>query len=115
MKKRNVAGDGTVTNCYATGSANGAATAGFAGYIDPHAEVAICYAAANYAKEFAQNGSAANCYIDSDLADIATVASESRTTSEMMQGQTYAGWDFDTIWIIEEGVSYPALRGVASD
>jgi hypothetical protein len=28
----------------------------------------------------------------------------------MMQASTYAGWDFDDVWQIEEGVSYPRLR-----
>lgn len=33
-----------------------------------------------------------------------------RTTSQLKQKATYVGWDFDTIWQIEEGVSYPTLR-----
>lgn len=32
------------------------------------------------------------------------------TTSEMYQQATYTGWDFDSVWTIEEGVGYPQLR-----
>jgi len=30
-----------------------------------------------------------------------------KTTAEMMQQATFAGWDYATIWAIKEGVSYP--------
>ncbi|TCO09766.1 InlB B-repeat-containing protein [Natronoflexus pectinivorans] len=32
-----------------------------------------------------------------------------RTTTEMLSQSTFANWDFDEIWRIEEGVSYPYL------
>lgn len=33
-----------------------------------------------------------------------------RTTSQMKTKSTYAGWDFDNIWSINETISYPWLR-----
>lgn len=34
----------------------------------------------------------------------------SKTTVQMKQQATYVGWDFNTVWKIEEGLSYPTLR-----
>lgn len=33
-----------------------------------------------------------------------------RTTAQMKQKANYVNWDFDTIWQIEEGVTYPTFR-----
>jgi len=35
-----------------------------------------------------------------------------KTTAEMKQQATFVGWDFVNVWDIQEGVSYPFLRGV---
>ena len=35
---------------------------------------------------------------------------EPKTTAEMMQQETYTGWDFGETWDIDEGVSYPYLK-----
>jgi len=35
---------------------------------------------------------------------------EPRPTAEMKRQGTYTGWDFDTVWSIDEGESYPYLR-----
>lgn len=35
-----------------------------------------------------------------------------KTTAEMMTKATFAGWDFTTIWDIEEGATYPFLRAL---
>ncbi len=32
------------------------------------------------------------------------------STEEMMSRQTFENWDFDTIWMLEEGSTYPKLR-----
>lgn len=34
-----------------------------------------------------------------------------RTTAQMKQRANYEDWDFDEVWAIEEGVSYPYLQG----
>jgi len=33
-----------------------------------------------------------------------------KTTAELKQRSAFAGWDFEEVWAIEEGVSYPYLR-----
>ena len=38
------------------------------------------------------------------------VIMKSKTTSQMKQKATYVGWDFETVWRIEEGQTYPTLR-----
>ena len=35
---------------------------------------------------------------------------EGKSTEDMMKKDTYSGWDFDKVWKIYEGVSYPTLR-----
>lgn len=35
-----------------------------------------------------------------------------KTTAEMQQQATYTGWDFDNVWRIQEGSSYPLLRAL---
>jgi len=37
-----------------------------------------------------------------------------RTTAEMKQAATFAGWDFTNVWRINEGTSYPYLAWTAS-
>ncbi len=36
-----------------------------------------------------------------------------KTTAEMYQQATFTGWDFATVWQIDEGVSYPELQWAA--
>lgn len=35
-----------------------------------------------------------------------------KTTAEMMQPATFTHWDFNDVWVIHEGQSYPSLRSV---
>ena len=37
---------------------------------------------------------------------------QGKTTAQMKQQATYAGWDFTNVWSINEGVSYPSLRAL---
>ncbi len=57
-----------------------------------------------------------SCYFDKTLAgtEIAvggtTDTTGALTTEQMKQKASFVGWDFETIWDIDEGVSYPFLR-----
>lgn len=51
-----------------------------------------------------------SCYCDSELGRAST-NQYARTTAEMQQQATYVGWDFETVWSIDEGNAYPSLRG----
>ncbi|MCL2350264.1 MAG: DUF6531 domain-containing protein, partial [Defluviitaleaceae bacterium] len=53
-----------------------------------------------------------NSFFDSDRADGGFLQAEGRTTQQMMSRSTFTGWDFNTIWNIEEGQNYPFLRGM---
>ena len=56
------------------------------------------------------DSSASNSYYDTQTSgQTKSAGGTGKTTSEMTTKSTY-GWDFDTIWQIEEGVSYPTLR-----
>lgn len=52
------------------------------------------------------------CYFDSDMAETTrytTTGVFARTTTQMMQQATYQDWDFENVWGIDEGESYPYL------
>lgn len=54
------------------------------------------------------------CFYDSDICDVnnhsGTYYGYGFGTTEMKQQTTFAGWDFNNIWQIEEGKNYPTLR-----
>lgn len=121
----------TISNCYASGNVLGTYkyTAGFLGNFSIQ-KVENSYACCNEVgydtKEFLgviQGGSSVlKCYYDASKGikkDVRYKAAREgeftseiygKTTEEMYKKATYEGWDFDTIWDIKEGESYPYLR-----
>ena len=73
-----------------------------------------------YAGGFSATGTATEtvqfCYWDTESSGLATSAVvladviEGKTTAEMYQQATFTGWDFASIWSIEEGTDYPRLQ-----
>jgi hypothetical protein len=56
-----------------------------------------------------------DCYWDTEASGLASSAGGTgKTTAEMKKKATFAGWDFDNVWKIEEDVSYPFLREMPS-
>lgn len=61
-------------------------------------------------------GSSRDCYIVGEHPSFAYFQGThcygwgNKTENEMKQKSTYEGWNFQTIWTIKEGVSYPELR-----
>ena len=51
-----------------------------------------------------------NSYFKSVFSGISTPGSYARTDSELKQKSTFVGWDFVSIWGINEGQGYPYLR-----
>ena len=49
------------------------------------------------------------CFFDSTVAGIGR---KGKTTAEMLLQSTYKGYDFETVWAIQEGVSYPYFKGM---
>jgi hypothetical protein len=85
---------GDITNCYSTGTVTGDTEVG--GLVgDPDA-------------------TAISSYWDTETSVQATSpAGEGKSTAEMKRKATFVDWDFETIWGIEEGVSYPFFRPLA--
>lgn len=52
-----------------------------------------------------------NSYYNNDIiqSDI-WAEEEGRTQEQLFQQSNYEGWDFDTVWYIDEGMDYPRLR-----
>ncbi|MBU0708378.1 hypothetical protein KJ596_01345 [Patescibacteria group bacterium] len=60
-------------------------------------------------------GSITNSYWDIQTSGWSTSkGGEGRTTAQMMQQATFVDWDFNTIWAIDEGTSYPYFGSGAS-
>ena len=83
---------GTISNSYSIGFASGSSSIG--GLLGDIYE-----------------GSISSSYWDMDNSELSTSAGGvGKTTAQMKAQTTFTGWDFDTIWDIEEGVSYPTLK-----
>ncbi len=83
---------GTITNCYATGQVPGKSRSG--GLVGDNT-----------------NGTVSNSYYDKDTTGRSdTGKGTPKTTGEMKQLSTFAGWDFASVWYIHENNSCPRLR-----
>jgi hypothetical protein len=112
---------GSIENCYATGAVTGTwAVGGLAGdnYGAP-ASIVNSYAAGlvtgttnpgGLAGQNNQSGPITSSYYDQTTGQSDTGKGTGKTTAEMRQKTTFVGWDFDTVWTIHEGISYPHLR-----
>ena len=122
---------GGVWNSYATGSVTGnASVGGFIGHDYNYfgRGVNYSYSVGEITCDFSCGGfigttdsgppsDVLNSYYDQETSTIGAInisvadrIGESKTTDEMMQQATFVDWDFDTIWQISEGTSYPTLR-----
>lgn len=82
----------TITNCYSVGSVVGVYNVG--GLVGLN-----------------NNGSYVNCYYDKETSGQSdTGKGTPKTTLEMKQQATFTNWNFDDVWRIDEGVSYPELQ-----
>ena len=118
---------GTITNCYATGSSSSSSSSsfsgGFVGYLDS-GKISNSYSVGevtSYGTKGAFAGYCANttylsqCYYNSDITgSMSSVGNNvgnnnalGATTANMKLKATFINWDFDTIWTIEEGLTYP--------
>jgi len=119
---------GTVSNCYATGRAEGCFDVGrLIGVNGAEGEtvgwVEQCYAtgsATAHGQEWASGlidnnyGTASGLYWDMETgAGLGHPDGDGRTTAQMQQRATFAGWDFTNVWAIVEGAGYPYLRALS--
>jgi hypothetical protein len=89
----------TLNNCYSCGAVYGYASyiGGLIGYVDVSSTIT-------------------NSYWDTETSGQSTSAGGTGlTTAQMKQQASFVGWDFDTVWTIDEGVSYPELQVFAEE
>ncbi|WP_010274334.1 S-layer homology domain-containing protein [Paenibacillus senegalensis] len=111
-----------VRNSYALGQVKGNGTVG--GLIGfSYGEVSSCYAAGPVTFHgwvdrkggiagFAPNGGITDCYYDQNTTGKSDREGNAipKTTEEMKRQSTFVGWDFDSVWQIDEGNGYPELQ-----
>jgi len=117
---------GKIRNCYATGAVLGSsAVGGLAAGIYDGAEVTNCYSTGLVSGTgqvggllgLVSNISGA-CTVTSSYWDSQTsgqpgsAGGTGKTTVQMKQQATFAGWDFIRVWGISEGVTYPILATI---
>lgn len=55
-------------------------------------------------------GLTGSSYFNADRAGMYTPAAEARNAAQMYSEANYVGWDFENVWMIQEGDAYPTLR-----
>lgn len=114
---------GLVTQCYALGTVMGNKdVGGLIGYT--YQNVSQCYSIGavtgnvNFGGLIGRNegGAIPDSFWDIETSGQTTSAGGlGKTTLEMKQQATFAGWDFDAVWNIVENVTYPFLRDIPVD
>ena len=109
-----------IADCFAAGQVEGRYNkGGLAGA--NYGQISNCYAIGNISEPSIWTGGlvggnddsavVSNSFYDEETTGQKdTGKGEPKTTAEMMQQETYTGWDFGETWDIDEGVSYPYLK-----
>ena len=108
-------GNGTITNCYSTGSVSG--YNGIGGLVGSNwGTITNCYSTVSVSEYDCggglvgeNNGNIGNCYFLS-ISGPNNGYGAPLTDAQMKQQSSFVGWDFVNIWDISEGVTYPFLR-----
>lgn len=110
---------GTVSDCYSTCTVVGGSGYDFGGFVGSiYGTIEKCYSIGNVSGEHQVGGfsgkfyvgSVTDCFWDTEASGNPTSYSGTgKTTAEMKQQATFTNWDFDTIWDIEENITYPSL------
>lgn len=109
---------GTIRDCYAVSNASTWIYAGGFAAQNPFGLIERCYAVASVrgyaAHPFVRIGPSgrilSSYYACSDPENSPPGEGVPKTAEQMMQRSTFIEWDFDSIWNIDEGRSYPYLR-----
>jgi hypothetical protein len=106
---------GTIENSYSTATVEGNSHIG--GFVGSRWRVYItnCYSIGSVVGKtsLAGFGSGDNCYWDIETSGIdSSWCVEGKTTTEMMTQSTFVDWDFDEVWCMVEGKTYPHLRSI---
>lgn len=106
-------GNGTNENCYSDSDVR---TIGSNGYVMGigGGTTSRCYFAGTIEGEGSlypiTYSSCFACYYNSDKINVSSAKEMALTTSQMKKRASYQDWDFDKVWKIDEGKSYPKLR-----
>ena len=106
-------GNGTNENCYSDSDVR---TIGSNGYVMGigGGTTSRCYFAGTIKGEGSlypiTYSSCFACYYNSDKINVSSAKEMALTTSQMKKRASYQDWDFDKVWKIDEGKSYPKLR-----
>ncbi len=107
---------GSIANSYATGKVfgGGGPTGSLVGYND--SAIKDCYAGDNSGMWLIGNeginGTVQDCFWEWTISGVMpSTGGTSKTAAELKNINTFltAGWDFETIWYIREGIDYPRL------
>ena len=111
---------GAVTDCYATGSVSGGSiVGGLVGTVESNGTVTNSYAAGPVSGTGSDlgglagfsTGTVSESYWDTDTSGILVSAGGfGLSTIQMRQQFRFDPWDFDEVWDMIEGLSYPFLR-----
>ena len=105
--------NGTIENCYSDSDVR---TTGSNGYVMGigGGTTSHCYFAGTIKGEGSlrpiTHSSSFACYYNSDKINVSSANGMALTTSQMKKRASYQDWDFDKVWKIDEGKSYPKLR-----
>jgi hypothetical protein len=110
-------------NCNVEGSAD---VGGLVGNLGLIAEIENAYAAGNVQGATDIGGlvgwndrslydNVTNSFWDTQIGPDESKGGTGKTTADMMQQSTFTKWDFDSIWTIDEGRTYPKLKWQAGD
>ncbi len=112
---------GSIANSYSTGSVSGGIAGGLVGHSDPGSSISNSYSTGavsdtggwpggGLVSEQYDGGNTTSSYWNTGTSGWMTSGSGTgRTTAQMKQRASYAGWDFTNTWRINEGNSYPYL------
>ena len=113
------AGKGDITNSFASGNVTGnSSVGGLVGY-SYEKSIINSYAVGKVSGETLVGGligdgyfpSVVNSYWDIQISEQPVSAGgNGKTTVEMMKKNTYQSWEFNKVWDIKEGTSYPTSR-----
>lgn len=116
-----IRGTSYIANSFAIGDvALSLYSAGFAGRIDATAarmHIDNSFSLSNNPNGFSNGGIVRNGFFELDRIENPSAAvigsPQARTAEQMKQQATFTGWDFDNIWVMQDGM-YPTLRGLPS-
>jgi hypothetical protein len=122
---------GNITNSYSLGDVtrlSGSIWSVFGGFLADKYNDAVtnCYSIGKVIyddeidptdKGFSSSSISGNNYwdIETSLQITSGTGATGLTTIEMKDPNNFVGWDFDTVWAIEEGITYPYLRSITYD